>query len=89
MTCAVCEGGTEERQILDKIFKERRYSKFERPVVNESEAITVNFSLTLQQIIDVVSCHICSITIAPVIIVSHITATSKNIHKIFFVHQGG
>lgn len=53
--CAVCQCGAQERQILDLIFRERRYSKFERPVTNESEPIIVTFSLTLQQIIDVVS----------------------------------
>ena len=31
------------------------YQRLERPVVNESQAVTLKFGLTLQQILDVVS----------------------------------
>ena len=34
------------------------YDNLERPVVNESHALTVRFGITLQQIIDVVSSHL-------------------------------
>ena len=46
--------GLHERRLLENIFGPRRYNQFERPVANESEALVVEFGLTLQQIIAVV-----------------------------------
>jgi len=52
---AECEGGAREKRLLNDIFGDvRQYNKLERPVVNESDALTVKFGLVLQQIIDVV-----------------------------------
>ena len=43
----------EQRLIKDLMMD---YNNLERPVANESEALVLKFGLTLQQIIDVVSC---------------------------------
>jgi len=43
--------GPHERRLLNDLFD--HYNKLERPTVNESEAVTLVFGLTLQQIIDV------------------------------------
>jgi len=52
---AECGGGAHEKRLLRDLFgDERQYNKLERPVANESEALTVKFGLVLQQIIDVV-----------------------------------
>ena len=49
--------GLHERRLLEDIYGPRRYNRFERPVANESDALVVEFGLTLQQIIAVV--YIC------------------------------
>ena len=46
-------GGSHERRLLNDLMN--HYQKLERPVVNESLAVTLKFGLTLQQILDVVS----------------------------------
>ncbi|WAR00949.1 ACH1-like protein [Mya arenaria] len=48
-----CGAGSDERRLLHFLFVERFYSPLERPVANESLPIRVNFTLDLQQIIDV------------------------------------
>ncbi|XP_060592924.1 neuronal acetylcholine receptor subunit alpha-7-like [Ruditapes philippinarum] len=45
--------GTNEKRLFHDLFQERYYSPLERPVENESLPIRVNFTLVLQQIIDV------------------------------------
>jgi len=52
---AVTRQGAMERRLLNDLFTTRDYNKLERPVLNETEALTVDFGLTIQQIIDVVS----------------------------------
>ena len=52
--CAVSEQGHYEEKLINDIFHSRMYNKLARPVENESEAITVTFGVSLQQIIDVV-----------------------------------
>jgi len=51
----VTRQGAMERRLLNDLFTTRDYNKLERPVFNETEALTVEFGLTIQQIIDVVS----------------------------------
>ena len=51
---AVTSGPHEERLIYD-ILNSRNYTALARPVAEESEALVVNFGLTLQQIIKIVS----------------------------------
>ena len=46
--------GVIERKLLNDLFNGTSYNKLERPVWNDSEALVVQFGLTLQQIIDVV-----------------------------------
>ena len=46
--------GPHERRLINDLMK--KYNNLERPVANESEALVLKFGLTLQQIIDVVSC---------------------------------
>ena len=46
-------GGAHERRLLNDLMAQ--YQKLERPVMNESLAVTLKFGLTLQQIMDVVS----------------------------------
>ena len=48
-------GGRHEKKLLRDLMVD--YDNLERPVVNESHALVVTFGITLQQIIDVVSCH--------------------------------
>ena len=48
-----CLGGAHERRLLNDLMAQ--YQKLERPVMNESLAVTLKFGLTLQQIMDVVS----------------------------------
>ena len=48
-----CLGGAHERRLLNDLMTQ--YQKLERPVMNESQAVTLKFGLTLQQIMDVVS----------------------------------
>ncbi|XP_019632173.1 PREDICTED: neuronal acetylcholine receptor subunit alpha-7-like [Branchiostoma belcheri] len=43
--------GRHQRKLLDKLLK--NYNILERPVLNDSDALTVNLGVTLQQIIDV------------------------------------
>jgi len=50
----VTRQGAMERRLLNELFITRDYNKLERPVLNETEALTVRFGLTIQQIIDVV-----------------------------------
>lgn len=45
--------GPHEKRLLNNLLG--NYNILERPVSNESDALTVRFGLTLQQIIDVVS----------------------------------
>jgi len=47
-----------ERRLLNELFITRDYNKLERPVLNESDALTVLFGLTIQQIIDVVRANL-------------------------------
>lgn len=53
-------GGPHERRLLNDLLE--HYNTLERPVYNESEALTLLFGLTLQQIIDVVSTKKCTDT---------------------------
>ena len=46
--------GPHERRLINDLMS--KYNNLERPVANESEALVLKFGLTLQQIIDVVSC---------------------------------
>ncbi len=46
--------GHHERRLLKWLLNEDRYNPLERPVINESQALVVQFGLVLQQIIDVV-----------------------------------
>ena len=46
--------GPHEKKLLDELFTRRGHNKLERPVFNDSEALAVQFGLTLQQIIEVV-----------------------------------
>ena len=52
------ESGAHEERLIDDIFEHRRYIKYARPVLNETDALDVAFGITLQQIIDVVSYQI-------------------------------
>ncbi|XP_021371683.1 neuronal acetylcholine receptor subunit alpha-7-like isoform X1 [Mizuhopecten yessoensis] len=45
--------GSNEKRLLHYLFVEKHYNNLERPVENESQAIVVQFSIVLQQIIDV------------------------------------
>ena len=45
--------GPHERRLINDLLE--KYNDLERPVFNESDALTLKFGLTLQQIIDVVS----------------------------------
>lgn len=47
--------GPHEKRLLNNLLND--YNTLERPVSNESDALTVRFGLTLQQIIDVVSVY--------------------------------
>ena len=40
--------------MLEHLFVNSNYTKLERPVLNESEPVQVNFGIILQQLIDVV-----------------------------------
>ena len=46
-------GGSHERRLLNDLMT--NYQKLERPVVDENQAVTLKFGLTLQQILDVVN----------------------------------
>ena len=46
--------GWYEEKLIDDIFTGRRYNKLARPVENETEALRVNFGLSLQQVVDLV-----------------------------------
>jgi len=48
---AGCLGGAHERRLLNDLMT--NYQKLERPVANESHAVSLKFGLTLQQIMDV------------------------------------
>ena len=48
----VVSGGSHERRLLNDL--SLNYNKLERPVAEESEALSINFGLALQQILDVV-----------------------------------
>ena len=48
--CNVIFGATNEHRLLNNLLME--YQKYERPVANESLPVSLNFSLSLQQIID-------------------------------------
>ena len=45
--------GSHERRLLNDLMT--HYQKLERPVLEESQAVSLKFGLTLQQILDVVS----------------------------------
>ena len=47
--------GAHEERLIDEIFEQRRYVKYARPVLHETDALNVEFGISLQQIIDVVS----------------------------------
>lgn len=49
---AAVYGGPHERRLLNDLLS--NYQVLERPVSNESDVLNVTFSLTLQQVIDVV-----------------------------------
>ena len=51
------EGGSHERRLLNDLMT--HYQKLERPVMEESQAVSLKFGLTLQQILDVVSNFLC------------------------------
>ena len=56
LTCLLIPGswaGTHERRLLNDLMT--HYQKLERPVLEESQAVSLKFGLTLQQILDVVS----------------------------------
>ena len=46
--------GSAERRLLRHLFVDNNYSKHERPVEQEADAVNVRFGITLQQIFDVV-----------------------------------
>ena len=48
----VVSGGSHERRLLNDL--SLNYNKLERPVAEESEALSIKFGLALQQILDVV-----------------------------------
>ena len=48
--CNVIFGATNEHRLLNNLLMD--YQKYERPVANESLPVSLNFSLSLQQIID-------------------------------------
>ena len=56
VTCTGVWSGANERRLINDLglYDVRVYNKLERPVVNESEALVVSFTLVLQQIIGVV-----------------------------------
>ena len=49
------ESGAHEERLIDEIFQNRRYIKYARPVIEETDALNIAFGISLQQIIDVVS----------------------------------
>lgn len=51
--CVESFQGPHERKLLRHLLAD--YNPYERPVLNESEPVSVSMGLTLQQIIDVVS----------------------------------
>lgn len=53
LKCTGSHQGPHEKRLLNTLLG--NYNTLERPVSNESDALTVRFGLTLQQIIDVVS----------------------------------
>ena len=56
LTCLLIPGswaGFHERRLLNDLMT--HYQKLERPVLEESQAVSLKFGLTLQQILDVVS----------------------------------
>lgn len=52
--------GPHEKRLLNTLLNSN-YNTLERPVSNESDALTVRFGLTLQQIIDVVRALVCTL----------------------------
>lgn len=52
LNCTGSHQGPHEKKLLNTLLN--NYNNLERPVSNESDALTVRFGLTLQQIIDVV-----------------------------------
>ena len=59
----VTRQGVMERRLLNELFITRDYNKLERPVFNETDALTVLFGLTIQQIIDVVRANLSILTL--------------------------
>lgn len=53
----VCHGGEYQRKLYRDLME--NYNRLERPVQNDSAPIVVELGLTLLQIIDVVSAHLC------------------------------
>ena len=53
--CAESQQGYHEERLINDIFYKRGYQKLARPVKNDSAGLEVNFGISLQQIIDVVS----------------------------------
>lgn len=47
--------GQHEERLIDDLLVRRRYNRLARPVPKETDALAVEFGLSLQQIIDVVS----------------------------------
>lgn len=45
----------QEEKLINDIFKVRRYTALARPVASENQAVDIQFGISLQQIINVVS----------------------------------
>lgn len=71
----VSEQGHYEEKLIDDIFHSRMYNKLARPVKNESEALSIRFGVSLQQIIDVVRAVVvdrgCDVIVAVVAVLVH------------------
>ncbi|CAF3057603.1 unnamed protein product, partial [Rotaria sp. Silwood2] len=45
-------GGSHQRRLLKDLFTEEQHNKLERPVQNDSEALSVDLKFSLMQIVD-------------------------------------
>ena len=86
--------GSHERRLLNDLMT--HYQKLERPVLEESQAVSLKFGLTLQQILDVVSterlpdssAQLSSISFSPSsTLSSYIESLSDRMKKIKFSPQ--
>ena len=48
-------GGSHQRRLLRHLLSDQRYDPLERPVQNDSDTLSVNMNLALQQVVDFVS----------------------------------